>query len=492
VDEVRGSDVRGVVDADDATAPVRSLSITVSSSGDARLVSVSGELERATMLEFIEACTGRLDGPLVIDLGGLTFMDGGGYSSLVVIREIAQAGERTVTIRNARGQPARLIDLIADLEDAQPGAAQPTGARPAGPADAVVDEEAERRYSDLLAEFAQTMVTDFPIQAILDHLVERIVEVLPVDAAGVTLISPGHDPHYVTASDEAALEYERLQGELGEGPCTVAYARGCAISVPDLVDDDQFPAFAASARAKGLAAAFAFPLRYEDRLLGALDLYRASPGELGARQLDVAQTFANVAAAYLVNAEARADLVASTQHANHVALHDPLTGLPNRALLFERLVHAMHRTQRTGSLVAIMYIDLDTFKEVNDTLGHRIGDEVLTLVAQRLTALLRPGDTVARLGGDEFAVLCDAIADVTVLDPIAERVNDAFRQPFEVSTGPVEVRASIGIGIGDRTSTSPDRILEIADTAMYEAKRAGGGCRTLFEIDREPTDPSGR
>ena len=466
------SDVRSDGDAESARAPVRGLSIAVSSDDGNRLISVCGELERTTMLEFIDACTGGPDESIIIDLGGLTFMDGGGYSSLVVIREVAATRRGTVTIRNASGQPARLIGLIADLEAAQTGE-EPVDAQ----LDVVVEEdeeETERRYSDLLAEFAQTM-TDFPIPAILENLVEHIVEVLPIDGAGVTLVSPGRDPHDVTASDESALRYERLQHELGDGPCNVASTGGVAVSVADLRSDSQFPDFARRALAEGLGAVFSFPLHHEDRRLGALGLYRRSPGALGARQLDVAQTFATVAAAYLVNAEARADLVASTQQAHHVALHDPLTGLPNRALLFERLVSAMQRCRRTGSLVAIMYIDLDTFKAVNDTFGHRIGDEVLMIVAQRLTALLRPGDTVARLGGDEFAVLCDDIADASHLEPIADRVIDAFRPPFDVSTGPVEVRASIGIGIGDWTSTSPELLLETADTAMYQAKRRGGG-----------------
>ncbi len=452
----------------------RGLSIEVSSDEDGRLISVSGELDRTTMVEFIEACTDHPAQSVIIDLGGVTFMDGGGYSSLVVIREIANARQRAVTIRNAAGQPARLISLFADLEAAQantnPDAGEPVFAE----LDAVVDDEIERRYSDLLAEFAQTM-TDFPIHAILDHLVQSIVEVFPVDAAGVTFMTSGNTQRHVTASDESALGYERLQTELGEGPGNAAYADGSAVSVPDLRDDDRFATFAHRALGEGLGAMFSFPLRHEDRRLGALDLYRASPGALGARQLVAAQTFADVAAAYLVNAEARAELEASTREAKHLALHDPLTGLPNRVLLFERLVSAMNRCRRTGSLVAIMYVDLDTFKAVNDTFGHRIGDEVLTIVAMRLTERLRPGDTVARLGGDEFAVLCDDIADPSHLEPIADRMLDAFRLPFDVSTGPVDVRASIGIGIGNWTSTSPEHLLESADIAMYQAKRDGGG-----------------
>ena len=461
--------------AENASSSAQPLSIRVSFEDGSRLISLSGELVRATMLEFIEAGTSDPEAALVIDLGGVTFMDGGGYSSLDVIREIAQANEQSITVRNARGQPARLIELITDLQAEQSDMVhadlQLTGTDP----DAASDQQVERRYSALLAEFAQTMVTDFPIQAILDHLVERIVEVLPVDAAGVTLLSPGRDPHYVIASDEPTLQYEQLQRELREGPSTVAYSEGSAILMPDLHRDDRFPTFARRAAAEGVGAAFAFPLRHEDRRLGTLDLYRRSPGALGERQLDVAQTLADVAAAYLINAEARADLMASTQKANHIALHDPLTGLPNRVLLFERLVGAMNRSLRTGCLVAIMYIDLDNFKAVNDTYGHRIGDELLVIVAQRLTALLRPGDTVARLGGDEFAVLCDDIADPSHLEPIAERMNDAFRPQFDVSTGAMEMRASIGISVGNQTSSSPERLLEQADMAMYRAKRGDGG-----------------
>ncbi len=477
-------ETRSTGDDDDTTLPVAGLSIEVSSEHGERVISVGGELDRSTMLELIDACTSRLDESIVIDLGELTFMDGGGYSSLVVVRETAIARERTVTVRNACGQPARLIEMFAELEGMH-AMAERTERQPGSAAfDASVDEELERRYSDLLAEFAQTM-TDFPIPAILDHLVERIIEVLPIDAAGVTLTTSDGDRPYVTASDGSAFNCERLQDELGDGPRTATDAS--SVSVPDLRADDRFPGFARRAIAEGIGAIFSFPLRHADRRLGTLDLYRERPGALGARQLTVAQTFANVAAAYIVNAESRADLLASTQHANHLALHDPLTGLPNRALLFERLVSAMDRCRRSGAHVGVMYVDLDDFKAVNDTFGHRIGDEVLTIVAHRLMAFLRPGDTVARLGGDEFAVLCDDIADVSDLEPIADRVIDSFYEPFDVSTGPVQVRASVGVAIGNWTSTSPDRILERADTAMYEAKRRGGGDAVF---DRTPAPAS--
>ena len=99
----------------------------------------------------------------------------------------------------------------------------------------------EDKLSSVLSEFARTLITDFPIQGILDHLVERIVEVLPVTSTGVTLISPGMAPRYIAASDEAALRFERLQTEIGQGPCLVAYESGEAVSIPDLGADDRFP-----------------------------------------------------------------------------------------------------------------------------------------------------------------------------------------------------------------------------------------------------------
>src|SRR3989442_12529142 len=118
----------------------------------------------------------------------------------------------------------------------------------------------EHQLSDVLSEFARTMVMNSPIQGILDYLVQRLVDVLPISAAGVTLVSPGKDPRYVAASDESALRFEKLQTELGEGPCHAVYESGKAVAVADLRDDARFLKFAARAVEAGLAAAVALPL----------------------------------------------------------------------------------------------------------------------------------------------------------------------------------------------------------------------------------------
>lgn len=326
------------------------------------------------------------------------------------------------------------------------------------------------------------MLTDFPIQAILDHLVERIVEILPITSVGVTLISPGVDPKYVAASDEAALRFEKLQATFGEGPCVVAYESGDAVAIADLREESRFPKFRPAAIEAGLLAVFTFPLRNGDERLGALDLYRDTPGPLDADSMSAAQTLADVAAAYLINAQARADLQESTERARERALHDPLTGLPNRTLLLERVGHAVLRGSRSGKMAAVLFADLDRFKTVNDLYGHSAGDEMLMAVADRLTAVMRPGDTLARISGDEFVILCEDLNEPAEADVIAGRIEAALLQPFVLSAGEVDMSASVGIAFSGPGVQLSEQLLQDADTAMYQAKRRGGGVHQIIDL----------
>ena len=334
----------------------------------------------------------------------------------------------------------------------------------------------------MLSEFARTMVTNFPIQGILDHLVRRIVDILPITAAGVTLIAPGLEPRYVAASDPSALRYEKLQTELGEGPCLEAYHSGTGVSVPDLRLEDRFPAFAPRALESGLAAVFTFPLRHDHVQLGALDLYRDTPGPLSHGSLVAAQTLADVAAAYLINAQARADLQDLSDQSREAALRDPLTGLPNRLVMLQLLEHAFRVGRRSKQISAVLFVDLDRFKEVNDTYGHQVGDELLVAVADRLTATLRPGDTLARLSGDEFVILCEDLADQAAADPIAVRLDAELSQPFELSDVAVTLSASIGIAFTGQGIESPDQLLRDADLAMYRSKRDRVGNHDVLDL----------
>ncbi len=340
----------------------------------------------------------------------------------------------------------------------------------------------EQVLSDVLSEFARTMVTDFPIQGILDQLVRRIVDVMPITGAGVTLISPGTKPRYVAASSRSALRFEQLQTELGEGPCLAAYQTGQAVACADLRAEERFPRFVPRAVADGLAAVFTFPLRHGNHQLGALDLYRDFPGRLDAATMVAAQTLADVASAYVLNAQARADLEDSSERSRHLLLHDDLTGLPNRALLIERLEHALERGRRSGKSAAVLFVDLDGFKAVNDRYGHQLGDELLVAVARRLGAHLRAGDTLARLHGDEFVILCEDLGSGLEADTIAERASDEFDRPFSLAGAEVVLSASIGVAFAGRADRMPEALLDQADKAMYEAKRMGGGRHLVVDL----------
>ncbi|MEQ8839997.1 MAG: EAL domain-containing protein [Acidimicrobiales bacterium] len=167
------------------------------------------------------------------------------------------------------------------------------------------------------------------------------------------------------------------------------------------------------------------------------------------------------------------------------AFHDELTGLPNRALLIDRMTHALAASERSHQPIGVLFIDLDGFKTINDTLGHPVGDTALTKVAERLTAIVRPGDTLARIGGDEFVMLCAGTDGARGATAVARRILDAFAQPFVLEGREIAIGASIGIAtsIG---SAEPNQIIENADIARYEAKHEG---RNRFAIHDE-TDQS--
>ena len=163
------------------------------------------------------------------------------------------------------------------------------------------------------------------------------------------------------------------------------------------------------------------------------------------------------------------------------ALLDPLTGLPNRLLLMDRTRQALARLHRAGGIIALLFVDLDRFKAVNDSLGHEIGDQLLVSLAQRLVEVMRDGDTVARLGGDEFVVLAEGIDSDGEAVMVAERVLHALERPFVVGSADVSMPASVGVSVSRDADADPETILREADVAMYRAKAAGGRGLEVFD-----------
>jgi diguanylate cyclase (GGDEF)-like protein len=170
-----------------------------------------------------------------------------------------------------------------------------------------------------------------------------------------------------------------------------------------------------------------------------------------------------------------------TEQLRHRALHDDLTGLPNRALIMDRIEQMLHRARRQGTAAAVLFIDLDSFKDVNDTYGHAAGDALLRAVALRLSATLRGSDTAGRIGGDEFVVLVEGASLAGGPATVAQRLLDVLSEPFALDQVPgllLDVRASVGVAVVE--SGTPDDVLREADIALYKAKAAGKSCFAVF------------
>jgi diguanylate cyclase (GGDEF)-like protein len=164
-------------------------------------------------------------------------------------------------------------------------------------------------------------------------------------------------------------------------------------------------------------------------------------------------------------------------------LHDPLTGLPNRVLLFDRLQHALRVATRGERMLAIYFVDLDGFKAVNDRFGHEAGDQLLVAVGERLRAATRDADTVARLGGDEFVILGEDIDHAAEPVEIAERIVASLKRPFELAAGDISISGSVGIAVA-RGADGASELLVRADLAMYAAKQRGPGRHELASVAR--------
>ena len=230
-------------------------------------------------------------------------------------------------------------------------------------------------------------------------------------------------------------------------------------------------------RVLGVRSSLAVVIVGQETPFGVLDLHSDQPNRFSPRDVHFVQSIANVLADAI---ERRA----ADEALRHRALHDGLTGLPNRLMFVERVTEALSRSEAAGTPVAALFLDLDHFKLINDSLGHHAGDDLLRAVAPRLRGRLRPGDTVARFGGDEFGVLIEDLADDREAAMVADRVAAAFARPFELQGAEHFVTASIGIAVveaGDAASIDADTLIRDADAAMYRAKERGRARIEVFD-----------
>lgn len=192
----------------------------------------------------------------------------------------------------------------------------------------------------------------------------------------------------------------------------------------------------------------------------------------------------------LREAQVRLERRQAQERVQYLAYYDPLTDLPNRTLFTDRLCQAVHIGQREKRQFALMVMDLDRFKDINDTLGHHAGDQVLQQAATRAKTCLRESDTVARMGGDEFAILLPSASHLDGASTVARKILATFTKPLQIGDRSFNIGASLGIALFPEHGNEPDMLMRAADAAMYEAKRTQGGSRIYSsELDPKPAIP---
>jgi diguanylate cyclase (GGDEF)-like protein len=229
----------------------------------------------------------------------------------------------------------------------------------------------------------------------------------------------------------------------------------------------------AALRGRGIRSTAGAAIRGRTGAFGVIAVHSAAVGAFSAEDGQWLASMADLLASALDREDSEARM-------RHQSLHDALTGLPNRSLFYDRIEHAFARAERSESLVAVFLLDVDSFKTINDSLGHEAGDDLLVALSARLQHVVRGSDTVARLGGDEFVVLCE-VENENEAFHVAERIADAWERPIPVAAGgEIFVSASIGITVATRPSTA-ETMLREADAAMYRAKEGGRGRYELFD-----------
>ena len=289
--------------------------------------------------------------------------------------------------------------------------------------------------------------------------------VMLVDGAGPLTLAAGSNPLMADFPPNAPR------------PSAKAFESASPVIISSVEDArHEFPEVADVMLAQGVASLIVTPLLAEDVPVGVVACFFARERSFDSTTVDLQLALARQAAQAIARVRLQREL-------EMLALHDPLTGLGNRAMLHEQVSQAISAGRRDGLPVAVMFLDLDGFKAVNDHLGHGAGDAVLQEVAVRLRAAVRSGDAVGRYGGDEFVAICEG-ADQRTVGEIADRIRELVRAPFEGIPARFAITASVGVALCNPSETqapTPETLLDIADAAMYRAKK-GGRDRVAIEL----------
>jgi len=344
--------------------------------------------------------------------------------------------------------------------------------------------------SDRLARIQRKISTRAPLQEVLDAITQGAADLMHDPVAALRFVDEQDPTTMVMVSSvgvdpDVAEEVRRLPTGSGVG--------GRAIVTNQLCIQDSYATWDAAIgqfSTGGLQTAMATPVHLGSRPIGSLVVatHRADRPYSGAEQQALI-SFAEHVSLALNDARSVRAMNHALERAMHQAMHDDLTGLPNRACFYDRAEQALKSDRRGGAHTAVLLFDLDRFKEINDTLGHRYGDRVLRAIGPRIAPLLRDSDTVARLGGDEFCVLLPGVASADAAVDVANRITVALQEPLEVDGMTLVVEASCGVTVSPDNGDTADLLLQRADIAMYAAKRSHVSVVAFHdELDRNTPD----
>ena len=347
-----------------------------------------------------------------------------------------------------------------------------------------------QQLSERLSRIQRKISTRAPLQEVLDAITVGAAELVHDDVAALRFVDED-DPRYmvmvssVGVDPAVAGDVQRLPVGVGVGGRAIVDNRLC-IQDSYTQWDDAIPQFSSG----GLQTAMAAPVHLGDKPIGSLVVAtnRADRRYSKAEQ-DALVSFAEHVSIALNDARSVRAMNDALEHAVHQAMHDELTGLPNRACFYDRAEQALKIARRAGTATAVLLFDLDRFKEINDTLGHRYGDRVLRAIGPRIIPLLRETDTLARLGGDEFCVLLPRVGSLDEALAVANRITVALEEPFEVEDMTLVVEASCGVTIAPAHGDTADLLLQRSDVAMYVAKTSHLGVVAYEDaLDRNTPD----
>jgi diguanylate cyclase (GGDEF)-like protein/PAS domain S-box-containing protein len=372
------------------------------------------------------------------------------------------AQARIAPIHDASGRPLGVVCVYHDLTERK-----------------AVEERLVRRAAEqaAVAALGERALEGGPLPALLDHTMEVVADVLGVEFADVLELTDDQREFLLKAGvgfREGLVRNITVSADWADSQAGFTLLTKEPVVVDDFKGEHRFTP-GDLLREHDVSSGATVIVQGRGRPYGVVGAYSRRAAAFSPEDVTFLQAMANVLADAI-------DRFLTEEEARRRGLHDPLTGLPNRALVLDRIAHALARADRSEGSVAVLFLDVDNFKVVNDSLGHRAGDNLLRQLAARLSDAVRPADTVGRFGGDEFVVLCEDVTDEPMALRIAGRLARVFTEPFSLEGDDVHLAsASIGVVLRDGVQDAPEELLRDADAAMYRAKERGRSRVELFD-----------